>query len=186
MSADNDDAEKAVELVLTDGVDINIPAKSNRTPLLWASPPSSSQFFKTLVDLGADVNVQRTDDKGSSLVLAAYWNNYMATCILLQQTFKMRQDAHHCMTVHVREISAFRSYLLSQDARTTKTKRHSILQSRKNMNAWSNFCLKTMLMSTCDTSRISQQRDFTLFAGKTKENQPGIMSWWRNLYWVYF
>lgn len=80
----NDDAEKAVELVLNDGVDINIPAKSNRTPLLWASLSSSSQFIKTLVDLGADVNVQRTDDKVAPLILAAYWNNYMATRVLLE------------------------------------------------------------------------------------------------------
>ena len=31
------DAEKAVELVLNDGLDINTPALCNRTPLLWAS-----------------------------------------------------------------------------------------------------------------------------------------------------
>jgi len=80
----NDDAEKAVELVLTDGVDINIPAKSNRAPLLWASASSSGQLIKTLVDLGADVNVQRPDDKFAPVVLAADWNNYMATLILLQ------------------------------------------------------------------------------------------------------
>ena len=80
----NDDAEQAVELVLTEGVDINIPAKSNRTPLLWASLSSSSQFIKTLIDLGADVNVQRTDDKVGPLVLAVYCNNYMATRVLLE------------------------------------------------------------------------------------------------------
>jgi len=80
----NDDAEKAVELVLNDGVDINIPAKSNRTPLLVACPSSSSQFIKTLVDLGAHVNVQRTDHKFAPVVLAANWNDYMATLILLQ------------------------------------------------------------------------------------------------------
>ncbi|KAL9961602.1 hypothetical protein ACROYT_G030573 [Oculina patagonica] len=80
----NDDAEKAVELVLNEGVDINIPAKSNRTPLLWASPSSSSQFIKTLIDLGADVNVQRADEKVAPLPLAAYWNNYMASRILLE------------------------------------------------------------------------------------------------------
>ena len=37
----NDDTEKAVELVLNEGVDINIPAQSNRTPLLVASLSSS-------------------------------------------------------------------------------------------------------------------------------------------------
>lgn len=80
----NDDVEKAVELVLNEGIDINIPAQSNRTPLFWASLSSSSQFIKTLVDLGAQVNVQRTDDKAAPLLLATYWNNYMATRILLQ------------------------------------------------------------------------------------------------------
>ena len=83
VSARNDDAEKVVELVLNEGVDINIPALSNRTPLLWACS-SSSQLIKTLVDLGAYVNVQRTDDKIAPLRLAAAWNNYMATRILLQ------------------------------------------------------------------------------------------------------
>lgn len=84
LCARNDDAEKAVELVLNEDIDINIPAKCNRTPLLWASPSSSSQVIKTLVDLGADVNVQRTDDKVAPLRLAAYCNNYMATNMLLQ------------------------------------------------------------------------------------------------------
>ena len=79
----NDDAEQAVELVLNQGVDINIPAQSNRTPLLVSSLSSSNQFIKTLVDLGAYVNVQRTDDKLAPLGLAAEWNNYMATRIFL-------------------------------------------------------------------------------------------------------
>lgn len=79
----NDDAEKAVELVLNEGIGINIPAQSNRTPLLVACLSSSSQFIKTLVDLGADVNVQRTDDKLAPLGLAADWDNYMATRIFL-------------------------------------------------------------------------------------------------------
>ena len=80
----NDDIEKAVELVLTESVDINISAKSNRTPLLCASLSSSSEFIKTLIDLGADVNVQRTDDRVAPLVLSADWNNYMATRVLLE------------------------------------------------------------------------------------------------------
>lgn len=83
LCASNDDAEKAVELVLNEDKDINIPAKCNRTPLLW-SLSSSSQVIKTLVDLGADVNVQRTDDKVAPLELATNWNNYVATNILLQ------------------------------------------------------------------------------------------------------
>ncbi|PFX22728.1 Ankyrin-1 [Stylophora pistillata] len=77
------DAEKAVEIVLNEGVDINIPGKSNRTPLMWAST-SSSEFIKTLIDLGADVNAQRTDDQTAPLILATCWNNYMAADILLK------------------------------------------------------------------------------------------------------
>ena len=73
-----------VELVLNDDVDVNIPALCNRTPLLWASPSSSSMFIKTLIDLGADVNVQRTDDKVTPLILAAGWQNYLTSCLLLE------------------------------------------------------------------------------------------------------
>ena len=81
--ADND-VEKAVELVLNEGVDINIPGKSNRTPLLWAIPSASGEFIKTLIDLGADLNALRTDDKAAPLCLAVYANNYMAVDILLK------------------------------------------------------------------------------------------------------
>ncbi|XP_022777644.1 ankyrin-1-like [Stylophora pistillata] len=80
----NNDAEKAVEIVLNEGVDINIPGKSNRTPLLWVSLSSSGEFIQTLIDLGANVNVQRTDDKTTPLRLATTWNNYMAADILLR------------------------------------------------------------------------------------------------------
>ena len=80
----HDDYERAVELVLNEGVDINTPAKSNRTPLLWASLSSSSEFLKMLIDLGADVNAQRTDDMVAPLTLAAYWNNYMGISMLLE------------------------------------------------------------------------------------------------------
>ncbi|XP_022805988.1 ankyrin-1-like [Stylophora pistillata] len=84
LSKCNNDAEKAVEIVLNEGVDINIPGKSNRTPLLWASPSASGEFIQTLIDLGADVNAQRTDDKVTPWYLAASWNNYMAVDILLK------------------------------------------------------------------------------------------------------
>ena len=84
LCAKYDDAEKAVELVLNDGVDINIPAKSNRTPLLWVNMSSSGMLIKALIDLGADVNAQRTDNKGTPLMLASCWNNYMATHLLLE------------------------------------------------------------------------------------------------------
>ena len=84
LCKDNNDVEKAIEIVLNEGVDINIPGKSNRTPLLWASLSASGEFIKTLIDLGADLNVHRTDDKVSPLCLAADWNNYMAVDILLK------------------------------------------------------------------------------------------------------
>ena len=77
------DAEKAVELVLNDGLDINTPALCNRTPLLWASLSSSGEFIETLIDLGADVNAQRTDDKVTPLILSSSWNNFMAVYLLL-------------------------------------------------------------------------------------------------------
>ena len=80
---DGNDAEKAVELVLNDGLDINTPALCNRTPLLWASLSSSGEFIETLIDLGANVNAQRTDDKVTPLILSASWNNFMAVYLLL-------------------------------------------------------------------------------------------------------
>ena len=79
----DNDAEKAVELVLNDGLDINTPALCNRTPLLWASLSSSGEFIETLIDLGANVNAQRTDDKNTPLNLSASWNNFMAVNLLL-------------------------------------------------------------------------------------------------------
>ena len=96
------DAEKAVELVLNDGLDINTPALCNRTPLLWASPSSSGQFIETLIDLGANVNAQRTDDKVTPLILSAGWNNVMAVCLLLNHGADaniVRADA--CTPLHV-------------------------------------------------------------------------------------
>ena len=77
------DAEKAVELVLNDGLDINTSALCNRTPLLWASLSSSGEFIETLIDLGANVNAQRTDDKVTPLILSGGWNNFMAVYLLL-------------------------------------------------------------------------------------------------------
>ena len=76
------DSEKAVELVLNDGLGINTPGLCNRTPLLWASFSSSGKFIQTLIDLGANVNAQRTDDKVTPLILSADWNNFMAVNLL--------------------------------------------------------------------------------------------------------
>ena len=85
LCARGNDAEKAVELVLNDGLDINTPALSNRTPLLWASLSSSGEFIETLIDLGANVNAQRTDDKEAPLTLSSGWNKFMAVYLLLDR-----------------------------------------------------------------------------------------------------
>ena len=67
-----DDVEQAVELVLTDGVDVNSSGSDNDyTALLHASRSSSSQSIETLIDLGADVNAQRRETKVTPLLLAA-------------------------------------------------------------------------------------------------------------------
>ena len=79
----SNDAEKAVELVLNDGLEINTPALCNRTPLLLASLSSSGESNETLIDLGANVNAQRTNDKEAPLTLSCGWNNFMAVNLLL-------------------------------------------------------------------------------------------------------
>ena len=100
------DAEKAVELVLNDGLDINTPALCNRTPLLWASLSSSGEFIETLIDLGANVNAQRTYDKLTPLILSADWNNFMAVYLLLDHGADAniaRADA--CTPLHLAVIN---------------------------------------------------------------------------------
>ncbi|PFX16756.1 Tankyrase-2, partial [Stylophora pistillata] len=97
----SDDAEKAVEIVLNDRVDVDIPAKSNRTPLMWASTSSSGEFIQTLIDLGADVNAQRPDDNVTPLVVAAHFNNYGAVNILLNHGAQMNiQDNYGEQPLH--------------------------------------------------------------------------------------
>ena len=78
------DGEQAVELVLNNCIDIDTPGLCNRTPLMIASLSSSSAFIETLIDLGADVNAQRTDDKVTPLHLACSWNHYMAVRLLME------------------------------------------------------------------------------------------------------
>ena len=99
------DAEKAVELVLNDGLDINTPALCNRTPLLWASLSSSGEFIETLIDLGANVNAQRTDDKVTPLILSAGWNNFMAVYLLLDHGADANiVEADGCTPLHLAVI----------------------------------------------------------------------------------
>ncbi|XP_068761626.1 homeobox protein Wariai-like [Montipora capricornis] len=78
------DVEKVIELVFNDGIDVNVAAKSNITPLLLASPMSSGVLIKTLIDLGADVNAQTSPGKQGPLLFAASSNNYMVARLLLE------------------------------------------------------------------------------------------------------
>ena len=99
------DAEKAVELVLNDGLDINTPALCNRTPLLWASLSSSGEFIETLIELGANVNAQRTDDKVTPLILSAGWNNFMVVYLLLDHGADANiVEADGCTPLHLAVI----------------------------------------------------------------------------------
>ena len=84
LCLDNNDVEKTIEIVLNEGVVVDTPGKNNLTPLFWASQSASGEFIETLIDLGADVNAQRTDDKVAPLYLAAACNNYVAVDILLK------------------------------------------------------------------------------------------------------
>ena len=99
----NDDAEEAVELVLNDGVDINVRASDNDyTVLMQASRSSSSQFIETLIDLGADINIQRKKSKETPLKLAAVWNNYMAVCLLVRHgAYVDVQDSYGFTPPHI-------------------------------------------------------------------------------------
>ena len=99
------DAEKAVELVLNDGLEVNTPALCNRTPLLWASLSSSGESIETLIDLGANVNAQRTDDKVTPLILSAGWNNFMAVYLLLDHGADANiVEADGCTPLHLAVI----------------------------------------------------------------------------------
>ena len=99
----NDDAEQAVELVLNDGAAINARASDNDyTVLLQASRSSSSQFIETLIDLGADVDIQRKKSKEAPLKLAAVWNNYMAVCLLVRHgAYVDVQDSYGFTPLHI-------------------------------------------------------------------------------------
>ena len=78
-----------IELVLNDGIDINVAAKRNITPLVWASPAASGLSIKTLIDLGADVNAQTFQEStfgfcsGTALRFAIHGNNAAVVKVLL-------------------------------------------------------------------------------------------------------
>ena len=84
LCLDNNDVEKTIEIVLNEGVVVDTPGKNNLTPLFWVSQSASSEFIETLIDLGADVNAQRTHNKIAPLHMAVCGNNYMAVDILLK------------------------------------------------------------------------------------------------------
>ena len=79
----------AIELVLNDGMDVNVPAKGDITPLIWASPAASRFSVKTLIDLGADVNAQTFQKSffgfcsGTALRFAIHGNNVAVVKMLL-------------------------------------------------------------------------------------------------------
>ena len=87
--AKRSDIEMAIELVLNDGIDVNVAAKRNITPLLWASTVASSLSIKTLIDLGADVNAQTFQGSSfcfsgsTALHFAIHGNNAAVVKVLL-------------------------------------------------------------------------------------------------------
>ena len=89
LCAKGNDVEMAIELVLNYGMDVNVAAKGNITPLLWASTAASSFSIKTLIDLGADVNALAFVDKGccfcgsTALHSAIHGNNASVVKVLL-------------------------------------------------------------------------------------------------------
>ena len=92
--ARRDDIETAIELVLNNGIDVNVAAKRNITPLVWASPAASSLSVKTLIDLGADVNAQRFQEStfgfnGGTALCSVICDNNAAVVKVLRGTFSI-------------------------------------------------------------------------------------------------
>ena len=87
--AKSNDVELAIELVLNYGMDVNVAAKRNITPLIWASPAASILSIKTLIDLGAEVNAQTFEEStfgffsGTALCSAIHGNNANVVKVLL-------------------------------------------------------------------------------------------------------
>ena len=99
--AKTDDVEKVVELVVENEQDVNAPAMGNRTPLLWASPTSCSDFIDCMMALGADANALR-EDNVTPLFLAVDWNNYMTVSALARNKADLNfQDGNGNTSLHV-------------------------------------------------------------------------------------
>ena len=170
---DNDDAEKAVELVLNHGMDVNIAAKGNRTPLLWASLRCSGVFIKTLIDLGADTNAQR-EDQCTPLVMAASWNNYMAIRLLAHagvSTDYIQDESYSAL-----HISAMRGFVnitkllieagsnINLQSNGGRTPLHLAVQNRHK------HLVKTLLESNADANiRDKYQRKDNIFLVRGKD-----------------
>ncbi|XP_067020803.1 uncharacterized protein [Acropora muricata] len=87
--AKSNDPEMTTELVLNYGMDVNVAAKRNITPLVWASPATSIMSIKNLIDLGAEVNAQTFQEStfgfcsGTALRSAIHGNNANVVKVLL-------------------------------------------------------------------------------------------------------
>ena len=157
---DNNDAEKAVELVLHHGLDVNSPAKGNRTPLLWASLRCSSEFVKTLIDLGAETNA-RTEDKCTPLILATYWNNYMAAHLLTKIGADTdAQQVEGKAALHIASCGGFASitqYLIESgcnvnlQSATGRTPLHLAVQNKQK------HVVKMLLQNDADVKKRDKQ-----------------------------
>ena len=176
---DKNDAEKAVELVLNHGMDVNIAAMGNRTPLLWASLRCSGVFIKTLIDLGADTNAQR-EDQCTPLIMATYWNNYMAVHFLVQAgvgTDYIQDEGYSALHISAREgfvnitkllIEAGSNINLQSNSGITPL--HLAVQNRHK------HLVKTLLESKADTCiRDKYQRKDNIFLVRGKDK--GKRAW---------
>ena len=170
---DDDDAEKSVELVLNHGMDVNIAAKGNRTPLMWASLRCSGVFIKTLIDLGADTDVQR-EDQCTPLIMATYCNNYMAVRFLEQAGVDI--DCIQGESYSAMHISAMEGFVnvakllieagsnINLQSSSGRTPLHLAVQNRHK------YLVKTLLESNADPSiRDKYQREDNLYLVRGKD-----------------
>ena len=157
--SDYNDTEKAVELVLHHGLDVNSPAKGNRTPLLWASLRCSSEFIKTLIDLGAEANARR-EDKCTPLILATDWNNYMAVHLLTK--IGADTDAEQMEGKAALHFASFRSANITQcliesgcnvnlQSTTGRTPLHLAVQNKQK------HVVKMLLENNADVGKRDKQ-----------------------------
>ena len=173
---DNNDTEKAVELVLHHGLDVNFPAKGNRTPLLWASLRCSSEFVKTLIDLGAETNARREDNR-TPLILATDWKNYMAVHILTK--IGADTDAQEVEGMAALHIASCRSANITQcliesgcnvnlQSATGRTPLHLAVQNKQK------HVVKMLLENNADVGKRGKQdrNDRVVLVGGKVQGKP--------------